>query len=160
MTNTWILVCDAAKARLFETSGRRGDWTEVACYANPELRAPPAERTTGRTIPRAQESVGAARHIIEPRMTRKDRSAQAFARHIAEPLREAKAHGRYDRLFLVAPPRFLGVLREEIGDPEAASVAGTLDDDVVALSKGDLIQHMCRAFPHDFATEKTSGARI
>lgn len=153
MSNVWILVCDAARARLFETSGRRGAWTELACYANPELRMPPAALGTGRTVPRVHDSTGAARHAIEPRVSRKDRSASVFAHHIATELLRANAHKRYDRLLLVAPPRFLGMLRDEIGDLDAAGVAGTLDSDVVGMAMDELVAHVRQGFPQDFLPE-------
>ena len=40
MTSTWILVADAARARVFEATGRSEPWQEVACFANPDGRAP------------------------------------------------------------------------------------------------------------------------
>ncbi len=152
MALTWILVCDAARARLFESADRHTAWCEVACYANPELRGPPADRGTGRTVPRSQESVGAARHVIEPRESRKDHSARIFAHSLAETLREAHAHRRYERLFIVAPPRFLGVLSEQFGD-ETTMIAGSLGKDVVGLSAEDMERHVRAAFPHDFAAQ-------
>lgn len=154
MSHTWILICDAARARLFETPDRKSAWTEIACYANPELRGPPSARgISGRTVPRTQESVGAARHVIEPRENRKDHSARLFAHSIAAELLGAHAHRRYGRLFIVAPPRFLGMLCNEIGDLETAGVAGTLGKDVVSLSTEELAQHIRVAFPHDFSAE-------
>ncbi|NID14628.1 host attachment protein [Luteibacter yeojuensis] len=153
MSPNWILVCDAARARLFVASDRKSAWAEVAGYANPELRGPVTARNSGRTVPRTQESVGSARHVIEPRESRKDRSARSFARHIAGELQDARAHRRYARLFLVAPPRFLGVLCDELGDLKAAGVAGTLGKDVVGLQAETLAQHVRAAFPRDFAME-------
>ncbi|NID03354.1 host attachment protein [Luteibacter jiangsuensis] len=153
MSTIWILACDAARARLFEAPDRKGAWTEVAAYANPELRGPPMALNTGRTVPRSQESVGGARHVIEPRETRKDHSARAFAKHIVGQLGDAHTHRRYTRIFLVAPPRFLGMLCEEIGDFELAGVAGTLGKDIVGLQAETLERHVRAGFPDDFAAE-------
>jgi len=150
MLTTWILVSDAARGRLFEASGTPAVWTELACYSNPDLRGLPGQGGSGRTVPRTQESVGSARHAIEPRTTRRDKSTKAFAHLIASELMEAHAHHRYERLFLVAPPHFLGALREQLGDLDAASVAGELGSDLASLSKAELIQHVQDAFPRHF----------
>ncbi len=147
MPTTWILVSDAARGRLFEASGTPAGWTELATYANPELRGLPAQGGSGRSVPRTHESVGAARHVIEPHTSRRDKSTQAFAHTLAADLLEANAHHRYERLFLVAPPHFLGVLREQLGD---AGIAGELGNDLAALPVAELMAHMHAAFPHEF----------
>lgn len=148
MSTTWILVSDAARGRLFEINDEAGDWTEVTCYTNSDLRGQPKQGGSGRTVPRTQESAGPARHIIEPHTSHKDKSTHAFAHMIVSDLHEANTHRRYDQLYLVAPPHFLGSLREQLGDPDAAHVAGELGDDLVALSRKELRQHLLRAFPH------------
>jgi protein required for attachment to host cells len=40
--------------------------------------------------------------------------AQRFARRIADALDEERRQGRYDRLVVMAPPTFLGLLRQEM----------------------------------------------
>jgi len=150
MLTTWILVSDAARARLFEASDTPSTWTELSCYSNPDLRGLPSQGGSGRTVPRTQESNGSARHVIEPHTTSRDKSTKAFARLIVAELLQAHANHRYERLFLVAPPHFLGVLREQLGDPDAAGVAGELGSDLAGLSKGELIKHLQEAFPRRF----------
>ncbi len=150
MSTTWILVSDAARGRLFETAGTHGALTEFACYTNPDLRGLAQQEGSGHTTPRTQESVGPARHIIEPHTSRRDKSTHAFAHMIVSDLLEANSHHRYERLFLVAPPHFLGMLREQLGDTDAAHVEGELGNDLVALSSDELLQHLHGAFPHAF----------
>jgi protein required for attachment to host cells len=101
--------------------------------------------------------MGGARHVIEPHEPKKDRSARLFAHRIAEELRTAHERRRYARLFVVAPPRFLGVICAEIGDMDAAGVAGTLGKDVVGLSAEVAERHIRAAFPRDFTAEAREG---
>lgn len=147
MSTIWILVGDAARARLFETDGKTGEWVEIACYTNSDLRGLARQGGSGHTVPRTQESTNSSRHIIEPHTSHRDKCTLGFAHALVSDLREAKAHQRYDQLFLVAPPHFLGVLREQLGDADAAHLAGELGDDLVALSKGELRQRLHDAFP-------------
>lgn len=44
MSNTWILVADAARARLFELTRKGADPAEIACYSYPEGRSPGREQ--------------------------------------------------------------------------------------------------------------------
>lgn len=153
MSTIWILVSDAARGRLFEASNKDSAWTEITCYTNSDLRGLPKLGGSGRSTPRTQESTGAARHVIEPHTSYRDKRTHAFAHTIVSDLLEANAHQRYDQLYLVAPPHFLGVLREQIGDADAARVAGELASDLVALTRDELRQHLHDAFPHVFRSK-------
>jgi hypothetical protein len=78
MSKTWILVADAAKARLFELPKKGADLIEIACYTHPDGRSPGCHPVHGR-LPRTHESKNAARHAIEPRTTLRDKHARQFA---------------------------------------------------------------------------------
>lgn len=65
MPKTWLLVADAAKARLFEIPKKGANLTEIACYTNPNGRSPGQHPEHGRQG-RTQESASSARHAIEP----------------------------------------------------------------------------------------------
>ena len=137
MTSTWILVADAARARVFEATGRSEPWQEVACFANPDGRAPGRHATTERA-PRVNESMGGARHAIEPHTTLRDKSTERFAHMLGEALERGRNDQRYERLVLVAPPRFLGHLREVISGPVRALVGASLDHDLTAVPEHEL----------------------
>ena len=118
MATTWILVADQARARLFSldpTDGAaEGGLREIAGFVNPE------GRITGRPAgaprpPRTQESVGGARHAIEPRSDLHDIAARRFAGELTEELERGRVDHLYDTLVLVAPPRFLGQLKHSLG---------------------------------------------
>ena len=147
MSTAWILVSDAARARLFETIADDASIVEIACYTNPGLRGATNLSSTGRTVPRTQDSTGPARHIIEPHTSHRDKETQAFAHTLVVHLLEAHSHHRYDRLFLVAPPHFLGVLREHLRHAPSAGLAGELPKDMVALPPAELLAQLKAHFP-------------
>ena len=152
MATTWILVSDAARARLFETSGKGTPLTEVACYANPDLRGLPSKDSPERQhLPRTHESASQVRHAIEPHTTRREKSTHQFADLLVRHLSEGRSHARYDRLFLVAPPHFLGALRESLGDPDEAHLAGELANDLVGQSAPELFKRLHKEYPHEFS---------
>lgn len=136
MTTTWILVADSARARLFEADPI-GGLRELECYANPEARAGTRGMTTDRP-PTVNESVGSARHALEPHTSRRAKVAANFARTLRDVLEPALGTRRFHRLVLVAPARFLGDLHAAFGKPLRACVAAEVRRDFTHLSASEL----------------------
>lgn len=141
MTNTWILVADAAKARLFELPRKGANPVELACYTYPDGRSPGRHPEHGR-LPRVQESNNPSRHAIEPKTSLRDKHAQRFADTLGTVVRKGRLEGRYDKLILVAPPRFLGVLHDSLDEQTAACVVGEVCNELLALSPAELRNHL------------------
>jgi len=57
--------------------------------------------------------------------------AKRFARRIARVLDEGQRQNRYDRLIVMAPPEFLGLLREEMPAAVRATVTAEIGKDLV-----------------------------
>lgn len=57
--------------------------------------------------------------------------ARRFARRITEALEEARRQNRYERLIVMAPPAFLGLLREEMPAAVRALLAAEVGKDLV-----------------------------
>ena len=62
-----------------------------------------------------------------------ERVVADFARELAARLRQARVANTFERLVLVAPPKFLGLLRAQLDDPTSARVVGSLDKDLAAI---------------------------
>lgn len=137
MNSTWILVADAARARLFEPAPADGRLVEIECFTNPDGRAG-ARRSDTHRPPTVNESVGTARHAIEPHTTAREKVTARFAHVLSEALERGRTKRRYERLVLVAPPRFLGALHEQLGQPVRDSVAGEVRRDLTALRPAEL----------------------
>ena len=134
---TWILVADAGRARLFESQARDGMLAEIGSYANPDVHARGAD-LAGDRPPRTQESANSTRHAIEPHTDPHDKAAIGFAKGLAEVLEQARVEHAYTRLLLVAPPRFLGQLRAELGAQVGKLVAGSVGKDLTHASNEDI----------------------
>ncbi len=132
MTSTWILVADAARARLFASDRPGGPWSVVSCLTNPDGKAPGRHATTERA-PRVMESVGTARHAIEPHTTLRDKSTDRFAHMLRQELERGASEHRYEHLVLVAPPHFLGALHGILDKALRDRVSGELHNDFTAL---------------------------
>jgi protein required for attachment to host cells len=130
---TWILVADEARARLLEAQGADGAVVEHLSFIHEEGRQHPRDVIADR-LPRAQESVGGARHAIEPQTDLETVEAGRFAHELAAVLETGRVGRAYERLVLVAPPRFLGTLRAVLSDEVHKHVVGSLPKDVTRES--------------------------
>jgi protein required for attachment to host cells len=71
-----------------------------------------------------------------------DRVVSNFARALTDKLQQARMENQYERLVLVAPPRFLGLLRSSLDGPTAQLVVGSLDKDLASSKEAELIEHL------------------
>lgn len=137
MPTTWVLVADGAKARLFEIAAKDAQMTEIDCFAHPEGRAAGRDLTTERR-PMVEESATSVRHALEPHTSLREKSAERFVRELRDVLQNGHAQGRYERIVLVAPPHFLGVLRSGLGDHLSERVTAEIRRDLTALPPGEV----------------------
>ncbi|WP_431303068.1 host attachment protein [Sediminicoccus sp. BL-A-41-H5] len=141
----WALVADARHVRLLERHGGAA-WAE-----RPDtISAPdnPASHEHGTERPgRVHESVGSARHAIEPRQDPHRAAEASFARHVADELEKGAAMGRYDSLVLLAPPVFLGDLRKALGAATRQRLRSSLAKDIAQASLAVIIRQLDEVRP-------------
>lgn len=134
---TWVLVANTSFARLFEAGERGGRMVELIGFIAPQGRAHDSAFTRERPG-RVQESAGVGRHGIEPRLQPHEKHAAEFAHELAEVLERGRVDHGYQRLVLMAPPRFLGRLRGSLHDQVSRLVVDAHDKDVSHASAGDI----------------------
>ena len=123
---TWVVVADASRARFFERLGVAGKLIELGDRG----MTAPAPLASRDRPPRVHDRMGAARHIIEPRLT--PRGAQArFLASVGDAINEAAARGAFDKLAICAPPRALGLLRDRLSDIAKKRVTMALHKDFI-----------------------------
>ena len=141
MKSTWIIVAESARARIFSSPGIGGMLEEVADLSHPESRLHDRELSDdapGRTF----DSHGQGRHSMEQATDPQEREAQAFATEIAQQIERGQNEEKFDSLVLVAPPRFLGRLRQELGKAARNLVIGELDKNLVEADAKTLERHV------------------
>lgn len=75
------------------------------------------------------------------RSPRKHEAAQ-FARRVAEQLQGAYRDAAFERLVLIAPPSFIGQLRQALPQTLASVVAAEVGKDLVHAPPGELRSHL------------------
>lgn len=137
MLNTWILVANGARARLFEKRADEAVLNEVAAFSNPAGRALGRETTTDRP-PRVNESMGGTRHAIEPHTTLREKSTENFARALRNALEKGRVDHAYDQLVLVAPAHFIGALHALFEKPLRDCVVGEVHRNLIDRSAAQI----------------------
>ena len=128
-TALWIVVADRGGSRLFEYLGRGQGIVLLREQEHVEGRMKDGDFDADRPG-RAFDRKGQGRHAHGREVSPSEQAAWEYARRLADELRTARVEGRLSRLVLMAPPAFLGMLRESLDAPTAALVAGTLAKDL------------------------------
>lgn len=120
----WILAADAGRARLFEAEARNGGLTEIADLLNPEARLRDLDVVSDRTghLNRGSDGFGNA---LEPRQWHIDHAAEMFAKGLCRRLSQGRRSGEVGRIYIIAGPAFLGLLRKNLDRPTQRIVAKT-----------------------------------
>jgi protein required for attachment to host cells len=126
MATTWILSGDSSRARILQVLGR-DRLGEVQEFVNPAGRMDERELTTD-AHPRFRGSAGPASDREEPGAAWHE--TEKFAKELDRFLDRARQERRYDRLFMLAPPKFLGLLRSNLGKEVEKLVGDDMDKDL------------------------------
>jgi protein required for attachment to host cells len=112
MPTTWIIAADASRARILQVADPEQRLEEIDDLLNPEGRMHDRELITD-AHPR---SGGGNAPASDPQeMPAVEHAVERFAKRVGDYLDKARNEHRYQRLHLVAPPKFLGVLRKKLG---------------------------------------------
>jgi protein required for attachment to host cells len=137
----WIVLVDGARARFVAAQPGQPHYVTVT-----EIESAAAHRKSSSLVSgergRAAESVGTARHAIEPRIDPHDQAKQEFAALVASELNAAHARGAFAALVLVAPARLLALLRDGLAAAVRARVVGELAKDLTKVPNHELEGHL------------------
>lgn len=140
--NTWVLIAGSSRALLYSVAGKDRKWTLVKEYAHPESRVSEGGLRTDQPG-RAFGSVGGgARSAMESRTSPKEVEFEHFAHELATVLHDGHGQNAYERIVLVAPPHFLGLMRKNINDTVSKLIGATVDKDYLHLSEKDFRGHL------------------
>ena len=142
MTTTWIIAADSSRARILQVTDRKQHLDEIDDLLNPEGRVDDRELTTD-AQPRFRGSSGPASDREET--SAGQHATELFAKRVGEYLDKARNAHRYDRLHLIAPPKFLGQLRKELGKEVQKLVTAELPKDLSWLNAREIEQSLARS---------------
>lgn len=143
MSTAWILVAHEAGARVFENLGPGKGIQLVEEIEHPQGRERDGDLDADRPGRSFRKNSGDPRRAAMSRSEGPhERVVASFARDLAERLKHGRVENRFQRLVLVAPPRFLGVLRSSIDAPTSDLVVGSLNKDLARAKEPELVEQL------------------
>jgi len=139
--NTWILVADSSRARIFAASQRGKPWNLVEELKHPESRERTAEIDPTERGKQGQ-SFGYGSPAMEPKTAPRLVELQHFAAELARKLDAGLKHGNYGALVLAASPKFLGHLKGILDKQVAKCITAAIDKDYTGLDETELAERM------------------
>ncbi|MBS3963470.1 MAG: host attachment protein [Methylomonas sp.] len=140
-TITWVVVADRSRARFFILTSRIAPMAELDGMMHAEGRMQERDNLSDRQGGIAGGH-GEGDHTFEAPTDMKHREAEVFARQIADKLEQGRVNHDYDQLILVAPPAFLGALRQAVNDHVHDLIANTFDKNLVSESEATIREHI------------------
>lgn len=141
MMETWVLVADQARARVFGVLNGRGQLVELGNLVHPQGRLHDGDLDADRPG-RSFDSEGAGRHAMSRRHAATDQEGIRFARTVSDWLSLRHARGDFRRLVISAPPRFLGLLRDALPERVIGCVVLSLDKEMATLDTEEIRAHL------------------
>lgn len=139
----WVLVADASRARIFEAESRLGPIRELHDLVHPASRV--REQGLVSDSPgqgRGHALGGGPGHSVGHEHDASRTEEERFAREVAESLARACAKGRFQRLHVLAAPRFLGLLRKRLDGATRALLVSEHDLDLSTSSAEQIRAHL------------------
>ncbi|MEJ2308606.1 MAG: host attachment protein [Gammaproteobacteria bacterium] len=111
--NIWFLVADAARARIFETTGKSVALTEIMDFTEPHARID--ETLLASDEPGRQATAGGpGTHGMQEKITPREQEDIRFAAELAGQLQESLNEGSFDELYITAAPHFEEEIRQHL----------------------------------------------
>lgn len=149
MPKVRVLVADGSKARWFQVDTPNGELDEISTLTHPQARQHEQDLTTeqkdlntDRAGRRSDYGQGQRSALNEASRSPKESELNRFASDITKMLESERTQGNLERLYLVAPPSFLGVLRKHMDDDLKRLVAEEVQKDLVVRKPTEIREYL------------------
>lgn len=122
---TWILVADNSRARIFSAEKAASPLYEVSTLTSPEARLHEGDLVSDKAGQGLKPSISG--HGLSGEHSHKHEIAERFAGQVCEELEAARNQGLFRKLYVVAAPAFLGLIRQHLTPALRQLIAGEVD---------------------------------
>lgn len=137
-TITWVVVADAHSARIFSKIKKE----PLALIHQLSADLDFEHKKPGRTF----NSTGSLRHAVEPHTDPKDVEKQHFVEKIIPILKSASNNNEFEDLILVASPKMLGILGNNLGEQLTKKLVAKLDKNITSMKDGEIEDYLNQSF--------------
>jgi protein required for attachment to host cells len=142
MNTVWILVCDSARGRLFESRGNHPSWELLEVLSHSESRSKTGELVGDHAGQRSSQGPSVHHNALAPSSFPKEVEKGHFVHTLATMLDQAMRSNRFDRWVLVAPPHFIGMLKHELSPMLRKHLLASVDKDLTHIDAQELAERL------------------
>jgi len=132
---TWIIVADASSGRIFKTTGKIENMALIEEFDHPESRNKGTDLITDRPGSAQQAGIHGG---LPPKTEPKKVEADHFAIEIAQHINKKHGENAFAKLVIVAPPHFLGLLRNHLNSNVKKLISQIVHKDFSQLKEHQL----------------------
>lgn len=136
----YVLVADSSSARIYQSDARFTELTLIAQHNHPAGRMSGSELDTDR--PGRRQGTRAGIHSVGGEDTSRQRENETFARELSQWLQAEHLAGKFTGLSIVAPPEFLGELRQQLSEDCAKVLVKTVNKNLMHEGDNVIIAHL------------------
>jgi protein required for attachment to host cells len=140
MSDIWVTVADSSRARIFKADSPTAPLEEIQTLAHPEARLHEGDLTTDRSGRDTNSTSGS--HGFGSETETKDEEASRFASFVCNTLDVNQRKGSFNKLYIVAAPAFLGLLRKHRSNNVKQVVAEELSKNLCTMDVKTIRSHL------------------
>lgn len=138
MQTTWIVAADSSRARIFEVHGAQDHLREIEDLVNPAGRLDDKEIRTDSIGRFRGKGEGQQGHTGAPDVDKVEHATDLFSKQVSDYLDRAHHEHRYDKLCLIAFPKFLGLIRQNLSKEVQQVVEDEVPKDISGLKTQEI----------------------
>ena len=136
---TWVLVADNSRARIFSADKPASPLQEIRDFTHPEARLHEGDLVTDKS---GRDRGAAGAHGVGSDQAHKQDGVEKFAAQVCGELDAARGNGEFRKLYVVAAPAFLGMLRKHQTNPLKQLVVGEVDKNLATQDPASIRKHL------------------
>jgi protein required for attachment to host cells len=136
-----VVVANSSKARVLLAEDAHSPLIENADYVHPQSRLREQDLVSDGSGS-AADSVGFGKHSMGHEQATRHKQAELFAQELGAEIDKLRRKTDLRRIYLVAPPRFLGLLRTSISKQCHELLHGEVNKELVTHSLEDIRSHL------------------
>lgn len=116
MSKIWVVAADLSRARIFSADTPVAQLVEIETLTHPEGRLHEGDLVSDKQG-REHNASGAGSHDMGHDASARNEEGERFASQVCDALDLARNRNRFEKLYIVAAPAFLGKLRKHQSAP-------------------------------------------
>jgi protein required for attachment to host cells len=140
MSEIWVVVGDSSRARIFTAERPTASLEEIETLTHPAGRLHEGDLVADKAG--RDRSPGSTSHDMGGKTDVKHEQALRFASQLNDTLESARTADRFSKLYIIAAPAFLGILRKQMSAALQKLVAEEIPKELTLQNPADIRKYL------------------